>query len=86
MSRPREVETLSSTPTHNPAACYLVPYWISRSVVKTKTRSPSCTSISVKSPSTFAPVISPTCSQSLSLPCAMRFCRSRFTISTLPQF
>ena len=35
MSRPREVETPSSTPTHNPPACYLVPYWISRSVVKT---------------------------------------------------
>src|SRR4029079_1638455 len=61
---------------------YLPPFCNSLSIVNTNTRSPSWTSMSVKTPRILAPVISLTCSHSLSRPCAIKFCRTRLTIST----
>src|SRR5574341_571076 len=67
---------------HRARPPYRLSFWISRSSANTKTRSLICTSMSVKSARVVAPVILLTCSQSLSRPCAIKFCRNRFTMST----
>lgn len=67
---------------YNSAVHSRVPFDNSRSTVKTNTRSPTCTSISVKRAGTLAPLMSLIYSQSWSRPWAVRLCRNRLPTST----